>query len=307
MIKYLSVIFLLIGCSGKNYFFDEDRAFRYLVRQCDFGPRNPGSDGYYKCREFIVTELKKTTENIIIQDFEHIDEKGVEYDFQNIIARFNPDASFQTIISCHWDTRPWADKELNIKDQNKPIIGANDGASGVAILLELANIMASQLPSIGVNLVFFDGEDMGTPGKSNTYCLGSQYFAKQLPIINVKEAINLDMVGDKQLKLPIERYSYQFHPELVRYLWSRAEEMKLDAFINRLEFAIYDDHVPLNEYAGIPSINLIDFRYPNAYENYWHTLNDIPENCSSKSLGQVGKLMVDYIYNRKNQTWSNQK
>ena len=152
--------------------------------------------------------------------------------------------------------------------------------------------------------MLFDGEDMGVSGIAESYCQGSQFFAKNLPFENIKEAINLDMVGDRQLQLPIERNSYEFHPQLVRYLWSRAKEMKLDAFQNRLESAIYDDHVPLYEYAGIPSIDIIDFRYPNHYQNYWHTLEDIPKHCSPKSLGQVGRLMVDYIYNREKQTWN---
>tara|TARA_B110000438_G_scaffold77179_1_gene77370 strand:- start:1526 stop:2443 length:918 start_codon:yes stop_codon:yes gene_type:complete len=302
MIKYFSIFLLLIGCSGENPNFNEESAFDYLIKQCDFGPRNPGSKGYYECRDFIVNELKKSTNEVILQDFIHNSEE--KFNLQNIIARFNPDASFQTIISCHWDTRPIADHDLNPNNHDKPIIGANDGASGVAVLLELAKIMAMKPPLIGVSLVFFDGEDMGIPGENETYCLGSQYFSKNLPIKNIAEAINLDMVGDKQLQLPIERYSYQFHPDLVRYLWSRAKEMKLEAFEDRLEYAIYDDHVPLNKYANIPSIDLIDFRYPNTYKNYWHTLDDLPENCSSKSLGQVGRLMVDYIYNRKNQNWN---
>ncbi len=305
MIKYFSLIFLLISCSGKPHYFNENRAFDYLLKQCDFGPRNPGSNGYYKCREFIISELKKATNNIILQNFSYTDEKDrIKYDLQNIIARFNPQSEFQTIISCHWDTRPWADMDKNLNNQNKAIVGANDGASGVAVLLELAIILANNPPPIGVNLVFFDGEDMGISGKSESYCQGSQFFAKNLPFKGINEAINLDMVGDKQLQLPIERYSYQFHPELVMYLWSRANEMKLDAFIDRLEVPIYDDHVPLYEYAGIPSIDIIDFRYPNNYENYWHTLNDIPANCSKKSLSQVGRLMIDYIYNREDQLWS---
>ena len=300
---FLTLIFL--GCQSNVPRFDEDHAFSYLVAQCDFGPRNPGSDGYYACLDYLITELDQSANEIILQDFSYQERRyNKQYNLQNIIARFNPDAEFQTIISAHWDTRPWADQEDLRQDRNQPIIGANDGASGVAILLELAKIMGENPPPIGVNLVFFDGEDLGIPGENETYCQGSRFFAKNLPIPRPDEAINLDMVGDKQLVLPIERYSLEYHPKLVRHLWDRAKDMGLDAFIGRVDYAIYDDHVRLNEIAGIPSIDIIDFKYPNSYANFWHTLNDIPENCSEESLGQVGDLMVDYIYNREEQNLS---
>ena len=299
---FLTLIFL--GCQSNVPRFDEDHAFSYLVAQCDFGPRNPGSDGYYACLDYLITELDQSANEIILQDFSYQERRyNKQYNLQNIIARFNPDAEFQTIISAHWDTRPWADQEDLRQDRNQPIIGANDGASGVAILLELAKIMGENPPPIGVNLVFFDGEDLGVPGENETYCQGSRFFAKNLPIPRPNEAINLDMVGDKQLVLPIERYSLEYHPKLVRYLWDRARDMGLDAFIGRVDYAIYDDHVPLHEIAGIPAIDLIDFKYPNSYANFWHTMNDIPENCSAESLEQVGELMVDYIYNREGQNW----
>ena len=300
---FLTLIFL--GCQSNVPRFDEDHAFSYLVAQCDFGPRNPGSDGYYACLDYLITELDQSTNEIILQDFSYQERRyNKQYNLQNIIARFNPDSEFQTVISAHWDTRPWADQEDLRQDRDQPIIGANDGASGVAILLELAKIMGENPPPIGVNLVFFDGEDLGVPGENETYCQGSRFFAKNLPIPRPDEAINLDMVGDKQLVLPIERYSLEYHPELVRHLWDRAKDMGLDAFIGRVDYAIYDDHIPLNEIAGIPSINIIDFKYPNSYANFWHTMNDIPENCSEESLGQVGALMVDYIYNREEQNRS---
>jgi hypothetical protein len=300
---FLTLIFL--GCQSNVPRFDEDHAFSYLVAQCDFGPRNPGSDGYYACLDYLITELDQSANEIILQDFSYQERRyNKQYNLENIIARFNPDSEFQTVISAHWDTRPWADQEDLRQDRNQPIIGANDGASGVAILLELAKIMGENPPPIGVNLVFFDGEDLGIPGENETYCQGSRFFAKNLPIPRPDEAINLDMVGDKQLVLPIERYSLEYHPKLVRHLWDRAKDMGLDAFIGRVDYAIYDDHVRLNEIAGIPSIDIIDFKYPNSYANFWHTLNDIPENCSEESLGQVGALMVDYIYNREEQNRS---
>ena len=300
---FLTLIFL--GCQSNVPNFDEDNAFSYLVAQCDFGPRNPGSDGYYACLDYLITELDQSANEIILQDFSYQEQRyNKRYNLENIIARYNPDSEFQTVISAHWDTRPWADQEDLRQDRDQPIIGANDGASGVAILLELAKIMGENPPPIGVNLVFFDGEDLGVPGENETYCQGSRFFAKNLPIPRPDEAINLDMVGDKQLVLPIERYSLEYHPKLVRHLWDRAKDMGLDAFIGRVDYAIYDDHIPLNEIAGIPSIDIIDFKYPNSYANFWHTLNDIPENCSEESLGQVGDLMVDYIYNREEQNRS---
>ena len=296
---------MFLGCQSNVPRFDEDHAFSYLVAQCDFGPRNPGSDGYYACLDYLITELDQSANEIILQDFSYQERRyNKQYNLENIIARFNPDSEFQTVISAHWDTRPWADQEDLRQDRDQPIIGANDGASGVAILLELAKIMGENPPPIGVNLVFFDGEDLGVPGENETYCQGSRFFAKNLPIPRPDEAINLDMVGDKQLVLPIERYSLEYHPKLVRHLWDRAKDMGLDAFIGRVDYAIYDDHIPLNEIAGIPSIDIIDFKYPNSYANFWHTLNDIPENCSEESLGQVGALMVDYIYNREEQNLS---
>ena len=305
MIRLLTtLLFLTFGCGPSGPDFDEDHAFEYLVAQCDFGPRNPGSEGYYACLDFIINELDQSADDIILQDFRYQEQRyRKRYDLQNIIARYNPDASFQTIISAHWDTRPWADQEDNRRDRNQPIIGANDGASGVAVLLELAKIMGETPPPIGVNLVFFDGEDLGVPGENETYCQGSRYFAKNLPIPRPDEAINLDMVGDKQLHIPVEKYSLEYNPNLVRYLWGRADDMGLDAFDITPQYAIYDDHVRLHEIAGIPAIDLIDFKYPNPYANFWHTMNDVPENCSAESLEQVGKLMVDYIYNRENQNW----
>lgn len=300
---YLALI-VGISCGPGGPDFDEDSAFEYLLKQCDFGPRNPGSAGYYACLDFMLEELEKTADEIIVQEFTYQEKKyKTRHDLQNVIARYNPEAEFQTIISCHWDTRPWADMEKKRADRDQPIIGANDGASGVAVLLELGKILGQTRPPIGVNLVFFDGEDMGIPGENETYCQGSRYFAKNLPIPKPDEAINLDMVADKQLHLPVEKFSLEFHPELVRYLWERADELGLDAFDMTPQHAIYDDHVPLYEHAGIPSIDLIDFKYPNPYSNFWHTMNDLPEHCSAESLGQVGTLMVDYIFNRENQNW----
>jgi Zn-dependent M28 family amino/carboxypeptidase len=216
----------------------------------------------------------------------------------NVIARFNIRAKEQIMISAHWDTRPWGDRGISQVDRENPILGANDGASGVAVILELARILKNTSPGIGVNLVLFDAEDYGTSGDSWSYCKGSQYFAKNLPIPIPDHAINLDMVGDANLNIYIERYSYKQNPELVMELWGKAEELNLTGFKKMAYYTIFDDHVPLYEIAGIPAVDIIDFDYPDEKTNYHHTHNDVVENCSPQSLSQVGTLMVHHIYDR---------
>ena len=182
------------------------------------------------------------------------------------------------------------------ENRSIPILGANDGASGTAILMELANVFSKNNPPIGIDLVFFDAEDVGISGQPATYAMGSEYFSKNLPIEKPNFAIIVDMVGDKSLKIPIERFSYQVNPEMVKEIWSLANDLGLSAFEYRVGYEIYDDHVPLWENAQIPAIDIIDFDYPNLFYNYWHTQNDIPENCSPQSLYQVGTLLLNYIY-----------
>ena len=159
------VFFLLLffSCGPDVPKFDENRAFGHLLTQCDFGPRNPGSEGYYACLDFMVKEFEKYADEVILQEFSYKDPRirKKTHELTNVIARFNPNAEFQTMISCHWDTRPVADMEDNREDRNQPIIGANDGASGVAVILELARILGENIPQIGVNLVMFDGRRYG--------------------------------------------------------------------------------------------------------------------------------------------------
>jgi glutaminyl-peptide cyclotransferase len=304
MMRLAIIVFIIsmanLGCETVMPIFDEKKAFNHLLAQCEFGPRNPGSDGHIKTKKYILNFVQDLADTVIIQDFSF--ESALEnknYNGTNIIARFNPMSKTQILIGAHWDTRPQADQDKDSRNYEKPILGANDGASGVAVLLELADLLNDNPPDIGINFAFFDAEDSGVSGENESYCQGSIFFAKNLPINNIKEAIILDMVGDKQLSLPIERNSLNFHSQLIRKLWDRAKILNLDAFKGVVGPSIYDDHVPLFQYAGIPSIDIIDFRYPNAFKNYWHTVDDTPENCSAKSLGQVGMLMVDYIFNRR--------
>ena len=295
----ISTISVLSSCNNAVPNFDKGNAFRYLVEQCEFGPRNPGSNGYKQCLDYLQKTLSGFADTILLQPFvldDLVNENS--YDLTNIIARFKVDEPEQLLIGAHWDTRPWADEDPVPEKRNDPIIGANDGASGVAVILELARIFNASPPPIGVTLVLFDGEDMGRSGIPKSYAQGSLAFAKDLPIEKPDEAIILDMIGDAELHIPIERFSYQQNKKLVKKLWGLAKELRLDAFESRIVHTIYDDHVPLWVEAEILAIDIIDFNYPNSYSNYWHTTQDLPENCSAESLGQVGTLLVHYIYGR---------
>ena len=299
IILTISTISVLSSCNNAVPNFDKGNAFRYLVEQCEFGPRNPGSNGYKQCLDYLQNTLSGFADTVFLQPFvidDLVDKKS--YDLTNIIARFKVDEPEQLLIGAHWDTRPWADEDPVPEKRNDPIIGANDGASGVAVILELARILNASPPPIGITLVLFDGEDMGRSGTPKSYAQGSLAFAKDLPIEKPDEAIILDMIGDAELHIPIERYSYQQNRQLVKKLWSLAKGLSLDAFESRIEYSIYDDHVPLWAEAKIPAVDIIDFNYPNSYTNYWHTTQDLPEHCSAESLGQIGTLLVHYIYGR---------
>ncbi len=292
----LTIIFL-INCQTNEIKFDGNSAFNWLEKQCEFGPRNPGSQGYYDCKDLLIKNLIEFSDTVFTQNFTYTElRENNTYDLSNIIAEFNVNSEKHILLGAHWDTRPWADQDLNPSNRFTPIMGANDGASGVAVLMELAKMFKYNPPPVNISIVLFDGEDMGVEGIPDSYAKGSQYFAKNLPIKKPDFGIIIDLIGDRILEIPIERHSYRVAPDLVNELWDLAEKLKLPAFQNRLGYDIYDDHIPLWEIAGIPAIDLIDFNYPNQRVNYWHTLNDIPQNCSSESLEQVGRLLTNYIY-----------
>ena len=297
----LITVLLLFGCNQKQPIevpnFSGIEAFGYLEKQCEFGPRNPGSIGHKNFANYLEKFLKERSNNILIQDFDYIEpvtenlRKG-----KNFIVQFNQDAEYRLLIGAHWDTRAVSEQDKNMEQKTLPVLGANDGASGTAILMTLYDLFAVDEPPIGIDLVFFDAEDVGRSFEGNTFAVGSEFFSKNLPIEKPDFAIIVDMVGDKQLNLPIERFSYNIAPKKVKEIWDMAEDLSLNAFEKRIVEEIYDDHVPLWENAQIPAIDIIDFKYPNLFYNYWHTQQDIPENCSPKSLEQVGTLLLNYIY-----------
>ena len=284
-------LFFTCFCQAQTPEFDSGNAFAYLEKQCSFGPRNPGSTGYYRCLDWLRTTFEQFDADVYLQRFEAVEAiTGVNRKLTNIIAYFPGDRNPPLMLCAHWDTRAHADLDPDPASRTKPISGANDGASGIAVLLEIARLAAKYPPPRSLLIVLFDGEDMGHSKEAEEFALGSKYWASHQTPVSVEEAILLDMVGDADLEIPVERYSEANAPDLQRRLWNLAERLDLPAFQDRLGAVVQDDHVRLQR-VGIPAVDLIDFEY-----QYWHTLEDTPDKCSSESLEQVGRLLVEYIY-----------
>lgn len=276
--------------------FDRNRAFAYLKTQMGFGPRNPGSSGYLKCLQYLRTELAKNADSVWIQTFSYKSYKGEISQGSNIIARFRSSERERVLFSAHWDTRSWADMDANQKNHSKPIPGANDGASGVAVLLELASQLHSSPPPQAVDIILFDAEDVGQSGDSESYAQGSQFFAKNLPrSTSYRFAVNLDMIGDKNLEIRRENNSETNAPGLMQQIFTTARLLGIRQFVDEHVSGIYDDHMPLNK-AGIPAVDLIDFNYPDESNRFWHTMEDTTDKCSPESLEAVGTVLLNILY-----------
>ena len=267
--------------------FNAKRAFAYLEKQCEFGPRVPGTTAHQEAGVYLFAELEKYADAVVFQPFE-FRHQGKTIQMKNILARFGEDSGGKILLAAHWDTRPFADRDPDPANRNTPILGANDGASGVAVLLEVARVLKSKPPPTQVIIVLFDGEDYGRT--ASTMFLGSTYFAQNMGGWKADFGILLDMVGDRVLALPMERYSWNAARDLTEAIWRRAEELGFSAFQRRLGPAIMDDHLPLIR-SGVPTIDIIDFDYP-----HWHTVEDTPDKCSAESLDIVGRLVLDIIY-----------
>ena len=293
LIFFLFLMLVISSCADSFPAFNEDRAFEHLEKQCELGVRYPGSDGIELCRDYIINELTKSNAEIELQNFSVVLNEE-EIDGVNILASFYPQMSRRILLGAHYDTRPWADKEEDVTLHNTPILGANDAASGVAVLLELAEIISTRQPQqFGIDMVFFDLEDMGAYGENKSWCLGSSYFANNYSDPKPEKAIVIDMIGDTDLSINMEYSSYHNSPNLVKEVWEIADQLGFNEFKPRIINQIYDDHYPLIA-IGINAIVVIDFEYPS-----WHTLEDTPDKCSPHSLGVVGKTMVNLIYQEK--------
>lgn len=286
--------------------FDADSAFAYVKAQTDFGPRVMGSTAHDQCRDYLLAKLGAFCDTAFVQNFTANTYDGKHFPAQNIIASLNPDNPERIVLSSHWDSRPFADHDPNPSNRDKAIDGANDGASGVGVLLELARQLQKNRPGIGVDIVLFDAEDYGpkegddVPGE--WWGLGSQYWAKNLhkPGYTARFGILLDMVGSSNARFLQESFSVRDAQSVVAKVWSTAYDLGYgDIFINQPGGVITDDHYYVNKYSHIRMIDII--HYDNAsgtgFDPVWHTMNDNIQNIDKNTLGIVGKTLLQVIKN----------
>lgn len=264
--------------------FSSERAWDHLVAQVEFGPRVPGTAAHGKCLAWLEERLRSVTSRVSKDPFDGTLE-GERVRLTNLFADIGPPGPRPILLAAHWDTRPWADQDPIQSNRSTPIAGANDGASGVAVLLELARVLRPQVP---VKLAFFDGEDLGR--ELNTFFQGSRRYAKSLKAPFPRWGILLDMVGDRDLQIPREAFSAEAAPQLLDRIVASAKRVGASAaFPDRPGARVYDDHWPLIE-AGVQMVDLIDFDY-----TAWHTLADTPDACDARSLEKVGRTLVDLV------------
>lgn len=285
------VLLAALGCgagAAAQGEFDGEAAFGYVETQLAFGPRVPNSEGHRSTGDWIMAQLQARADSVEVQEFSHMTVDGELLQLRNFIGRFRPDLPDRILYVAHWDTRPRADRSANLGQQRMPVPGANDGASGVAVLLGVADALVRTPPTIGVDLLFVDGEDYGEfPGAD--VLIGSRHYAgtldrSALPLF----AVVWDMVGDRDLQIYQEGNSVAGAPEVVDRVWARARELGYGSvFRDRVGYTMTDDHVPLLE-AGVRAIDVIDFDDVP----WWHTTEDTIDKVSAESLKIVGDVAV---------------
>jgi hypothetical protein len=271
--------------------FDGTTAFGYIETQVAFGPRVPGTPAHERMGDWLDSLLRQRADTVVVQSWTHVTTAKTKLPLRNFVARFNPGAEKRLLLLAHWDSRPVSDSPLS-RDSNHAVLGANDGGSGVALLLGLADVLKRAPPAIGVDLLFVDGEDYGdftqTP---NDVLIGSRYYgAHQLPGGPPLYAVLFDLVADKDLQIYQEGNSLVGAPEVVELVWDTAKELGYGGyFIASPRHTLIDDHLELQK-AGIRAIDVVDFDYPP-----WHTQYDTIDKVSAASLQVVGDVAVQLI------------
>lgn len=279
--------------------FNADSCYNYVKTQTDFGPRVPNSEAHQACGEYLVSHFKSLGIKTTVQEAKLTAYDGTTLNAKNITAAINPEAKARIFICAHWDSRPFCDEDPDPAKRKQAVLGANDGASGVGVIMELARIMAATPPAIGVDLILFDAEDYGNSNTSDSYCLGSQYWAKNLDRRQYKPnfGILLDMVGAEDAVFCREGVSEQYAPFVLDLIWRRAHELGYASkFINQRVGGIVDDHYFINKITNIPCIDIIHYTDEQGFPSTWHTSEDNMENISKSTLSVVGDVLTHIIY-----------
>jgi hypothetical protein len=273
------------------------RAFGYLVKVCAIGPRISGTTGMAQQQKLIVGHFTKLGAQVRMQSFDAAHpQTATPVRMNNIVVTWNKQAKERVLLACHYDTRPFPDRDP--VNQRGRFIGANDGGSGVALFMELGHHMQTLQSTYGVDFVFFDGEELVYEPRDK-YFLGSEHFAREYrdnpPEHVYVWGVLVDMIADRRLAIYKEKNSIKYAPKLVDSIWATARELKMREFIHRAKYEIRDDHLPLNDIAHIPTCDIIDFDYGPRSRPYWHTMKDIPANCSGASIAKVGQVLLKWL------------
>lgn len=288
--------------------FSADSAYHFIEQQLAFGPRVPNTPAHKQCGDYLAATLRRFGLSVTEQTFTATTYDGKKLNARNIIGAYNPSASKRILLAAHWDSRPFADEDPDPKNHSKPVLAANDGASGVAVLLELARVLSTDTTQLdlGVDIIFFDVEDGGNSEKATDpysgFCLGSQYWAanRHQPGYSAYFGVLLDMVGAKGATFLKEGYSMRYASAIVRRVWNTASGLGYShIFIDRDGPAITDDHVAVNEIAKIPMIDIIHTQVANptrTFFDHWHTTTDDLSQIDPNVLKAVGQTLIQVLY-----------
>ena len=279
--------------------FNADTAYLLVKQQCDMGPRVPGTPAHKKCVEWITQKLNTWCDSVVTQTAQVTTFDNTHLNMTNLVGIINPQAEQRLLLLAHYDCRPWADQDPDESLHKQPVMGANDAASGAAVLLELARVMAGEKPEIGVDFLFVDVEDWGEEENEDSWALGTQYWALHPHVSAYKPTfgILLDMVGAHGATFAPEAFSLQFAQGAVKLMWDTAQKAGYsNYFVMRNEApGITDDHVPINK-VGIPCIDIIDTRGEGGFFDGWHTTHDTLDNIDPATLKAVGQTLTHLIY-----------
>lgn len=289
--------------------FNADSAYHYVAEQVAFGPRVPETEAHKQCALYLEQTLKRFTPDVMVQRAEVRAYDNTILNISNIIASFNPNQANRVMLCAHWDSRPYADHDPDASLHNTPIDGANDGASGVGVLMEVARALHATKPDIGVDIILFDAEDYGEPqsmqsDKEDTWALGSQYWSKNPHVSGyaARYGILLDMVGVKNATFTLEGTSMYYAKDVMNKVWDVANDLGYgDYFRYEHTNPILDDHYYINQYAFIPTIDIIhhDENTESGFYAHWHTINDNMEQVSRESLRVTGHTLLELIYHER--------